>query len=91
MLTDGNPLVMRTCDECKAKQHREQISRLTAIRMAERHAAKQDMPPPRCEHCGKLIEGAARLALVQRRWQWARRFCDDRCRQAAFRERNSRS
>jgi hypothetical protein len=87
LLTDGNPLVMRTCDACKAKQKREQSSRLAANRKAERHAFKEDMGVPQCEQCGEAIEDAARLALVQRRWQWSRKFCGNACRQAAFRAR----
>lgn len=89
MLTDGNPLTYRTCDECKTKRRRE-YSRQTSARLkAERHAFKEDMGVPRCEHCGKPIKGAKRLA-----WdrpsdppQWARKFCGNTCRQAAFRAR----
>jgi hypothetical protein len=88
MLTDGNPLTLRTCDACKAEQQREQSRRLTARLKAERHAFKADMDVPRCEQCGKVIEGAARLVWVKPQWQWARKFCDNTCRQAAFRARN---
>jgi hypothetical protein len=47
------------------------------------------MAPPLCEQCRKVIEGANRLiAHPWKKKQWARKFCGDRCRQAAFRARN---
>ena len=59
-----------------------------ARRKAERHAAKAAMEAPRCEQCGKTIEGAIRLISHRYRPQWARKFCGNTCRQAAFRARN---
>jgi hypothetical protein len=85
MLTDGSPLVHRTCDACKAQQRRETSRKVTARRKAERRAARAALPPPRCEQCGKVIEGAVRLASAS---GWARRFCNNTCRQAAFRDRH---
>jgi hypothetical protein len=58
MLTDGSPLIRRTCDACKVIQQREHNRRRSARRTAKRHAAKAAMAPPRCEQCGKVIEGA---------------------------------
>ena len=86
MLTDGSPLIQRTCADCKARQRRESNRRLAARRKAERHAAKAEMKVPRCERCGKAIEGANRLAAPSGDG-WARRFCGSACRQAAFRAR----
>ena len=40
---------------------------------------------PRCQQCGKAIKGANRLTS---NGQWARKFCGNTCRQAAFRDRN---
>ena len=60
MLTDRSPLVHRTCDACKAEHRRENNRRSNARRKAERHAAKAAMEAPRCEQCGKVIEGANR-------------------------------
>lgn len=99
MLTDGSPLVRRTCDACKARQQREQRRRLAAKRKAERHEFKAELETPRCQQCGKLIEGVVRLTVPYSRWrtrgrarlaepQWARKYCDSTCRQAAFRARN---
>jgi hypothetical protein len=84
MLTDGSPLIRRTCDACKAQQSREITRKVTARRSAERRAARERLPPPRCEQCGKVIEGAVRLV----RGQWSRKFCGNTCRQAAFRDRH---
>ena len=89
MLTAGSPLIHRTCDACKAKQRRTDNSRLAAKRKAKRHAAKVELNVPRCQQCGEMIEDAARLE--PRSWrppQWARKFCGNRCRQAAFRARS---
>jgi hypothetical protein len=88
VLTDRSPLVHRTCDACKAEHRRENTRRSNARRKAERHAAKAAMEPPRCEQCGKVIEGANRLIPHRNRLQWARKFCGNTCRQAAFRARN---
>jgi hypothetical protein len=82
MLTDGNPLVVRSC---KAKHRREHNRKTAERRKAERHAAKEEMGVPRCEQCGKAIEGAMRLTAS---YQWARKFCGNTCRKAAFRARN---
>jgi hypothetical protein len=87
MLTDGNPLTYRSCDACKAKHRREGSRRQAADRKARRHAFKAAMGVPRCELCGKTIEGVVRLTLVKSQWQWARKFCGNTCRQAAFRAR----
>jgi hypothetical protein len=89
MLTDGSPLVHRTCDACKASQRRKSNRKVAAHRKAERHAAKEEMGAPQCQQCGKTIEGGARLILHQHRPQWVRKFCGDACRQAAFRARNA--
>jgi hypothetical protein len=86
MLTDRSSLRHRTCDACKAEQQRESNRRLAARRKAKRHAAKATMGVPLCEQCGKPIEGANRL---DRKGQWARKFCGNTCRQAAFHARNS--
>jgi len=48
------------------------------------HAAKADMSRPRCQQCDKRIKGAVRL---DGDGEWARKFCGNRCRQAAFRAR----
>jgi hypothetical protein len=96
MLTDGNPLTYRTCDACKAKQRHDSIRRLAAERKARRHADKAEMGVPRCEHCGEPIENAARLTAPHRQpWdkpyvepEWSRKYCGNRCRQAAFRARH---
>jgi hypothetical protein len=80
--------------------------RLAAKRKAERHARKQDAGVPRCQHCGKPIEGAVRFSAPDResfeqfiaRYRtgeraapppWARKFCGNACRQAAFRNHQS--
>ena len=86
MLTNGSPLVRRTCDACKAIQKRERNRRTDARRKAERDAVKAKMAPPRCEQCGKPIEGANLLA-TRAGPQWARKFCGNTCRKAAFRAR----
>ena len=62
MLTDRSRLERRTCDACKAIQRREYNRRVDARRKAERDAVKAKMAPPRCEQCGKPIEGANLLA-----------------------------
>ena len=85
MLTDGSPLIRRTCDACKAIQQREHNRRGNARRTAKRHAAKAEMAPPRCQQCGKVIEGAWRLSPTG---GWVRRYCDSACRQTAFRDRH---
>jgi hypothetical protein len=85
MITDRYPLVYRTCDACKLAQRQAHNRKHAALRKAERHAAKQAMRPPRCQHCGEVIEGAVRL---DGDGDWARQFCSNRCRQAAFRARN---
>lgn len=85
MLTDRYPLVHRTCDACKLAQRQARNSKRAALRKAERHAAKAALKPPRCQQCGKVIKGAVRLDGFG---DWARQFCDNKCRQAAFRERN---
>ena len=104
MRTHGSPLVYRTCDKCKANQRRAQSRKLAAQRKAERHARKQAAGVPRCQHCGKPIEGAVRFSAPDResfeQWRvryrrgearapppWARKFCGNTCRQAAFRKR----
>jgi hypothetical protein len=98
----ASPLLYRTCDDCKAKQQREQNRRLAAKRKAERHARKQEAGVPLCQHCGKPIEGAVRFStrdssqflavcdgevVVARAAPppWARKYCGNSCRQAAFR------
>jgi hypothetical protein len=86
MLTDRSPLERRTCDACKAIQRREYNRRADARRKAERDAVKAKIAPPRCEKCGKPIEGANLLA-TRAGPQWARKFCSNTCRQAAFRAR----
>ena len=85
MLTNSSPLIYRTCAACKAEQRRESNRRLAARRKAERHAAKEPMGVPRCQQCGKPIEGANWLNFHWNTKQWARRFCGSTCRQAAFR------
>jgi hypothetical protein len=85
MLTNGSPQVHRTCDACKVEQRREYNRKNDERRKAKRHAAKATMAPPRCEQCGKVIEGATRLIAPK---QWARKFCGDTCRHAAFRARS---
>ena len=93
ILTDGSILIHRTCDDCKAEQRREHNRRTAERRKAERHAAKSAMKVPRCDQCGVPIEQPMRLRFDPRfdrrynRPQWARKFCSNRCRQAAFRER----
>src|SRR5262249_52844625 len=105
MRTNGSPLVYRTCHDCRAERQREQNRRLAAKRKAERHARKQVAGVPRCQHCGKPIEGAVRFSAPDRESSeqfiarygtgteraapppWARKFCDNACRQAAFRNR----
>jgi hypothetical protein len=51
------------------------------------HRAHPRLYPPRCEQCGKPIEGANLLA-TRAGPQWARKFCGNTCRKAAFRARN---
>ena len=75
------------CDACKAIQKRERNRRTDARRKAERDAVKAKMAPPRCEQCGKPIEGANLLA-TRAGPQWARKFCGSTCRKAACRARN---
>ena len=87
MLTNGSPLVRRTCDACKAIKKRERNRGTDARRKAARRAVKAKMAPPRCEQCGKPIEGANLLA-TRAGPQWARKFCGNTCRKAAFRARN---
>src|ERR1700752_2389314 len=85
MLTHLSPLLNRPCDTCKAEQHRDALHKLAARRKAQRHAAKAALKPPRCQQCGKLIRDANRL---ESNGQWARKFCGNTCRQAAFYARN---
>jgi ferredoxin len=85
-LTNGSPLVRRTCDACKAIKKRERNRRTYARRKAARRAVKAKIAPPRCEQCGKPIEGANLLA-TRAGPQWARKFCGNTCRKAAFRTR----
>ena len=77
----------QTCDACKAIQKRERNRRTDARLKAARRAVKAKMAPPRCEQCGKPIEGANLLA-TRAGPQWARKFCGNTCRKAAFRARN---
>jgi hypothetical protein len=84
MLTDWYPLVKVTCDACKLAQRQARNRKMAAKRKAERHAAKAALKPPRCQQCGKVIEGAVRLDGPGSS-HWAREFCGNRCRQAAFR------
>ena len=86
-LTDRSPRMHRTCDACKAIQKRERNRRTDARLKAARRAVKAKMAPPRCEQCGKPIEGANLLA-TRAGPQWARKFCGNTCRKAAFRARN---
>ena len=86
MLTDRSPLMHRTCNACEAEHRRERNRRTDARRKAERDAVKAKMAPPRCEQCGKPIEGANLLA-TRAGPQWARKFCGNTCRKAAFRAR----
>ena len=81
MQTNRSPLINRTCDACKDEQLRESNRRLAARRKAKRHAAKAALKPPRCQSCGKSIEGAS---LLTGNGQWARKFCGSTCRNAAF-------
>ena len=85
MQTNRSPLIRRTCDACKDEQLRESNRRLTVRRKAKRHATKAAQKPPRCQQCGKAIEGAHMLTP---NGQWVRKFCGTRCRQAAFQARN---
>jgi len=87
MLTDRSPLERRTCDACKAIQRREYNRRVDARRKAERDAVRAKMAPPRCEQCGKPIEGANLLA-TRAGPQWACKFYGNTCRKAAFCARN---
>ena len=87
MLTDGSPLIHRTCDDCKLDRSREANRKTAARRKAERHAAKAKLDVPDCEQCGKAIEGAVRIDGSHGRPRWARKFCNN-CQQAAFRARN---
>ena len=84
MLTHLSPLFKRTCDACKAERRREENRKLAARRKAQRHAAKAALKPPRCQQCGKPIRDANRL---ERNGTWARKFCGNTCRQAAFQAR----
>ena len=72
MLIDRSSLRHRTCDACKAEHRRANNRRIDARRKGERHAAKAEMPPPRCEHCGKVIEGAQRLTARHETRPWKR-------------------
>ncbi|MFH0297218.1 hypothetical protein AAFX91_08240 [Bradyrhizobium sp. 31Argb] len=85
MLTNWYPLVHVTCEACKLAQRQARNRKLAAKRKAERHAIKAKMRPPRCEQCRKIIEGAVRLDGPG---HWTRRYCGNRCRQAAFRAIN---
>ena len=87
MLTNGSPLIPRTCDACKTEQRRAHSRKTTARRSAERRAVKAKMKVPRCEQCGKAIKDAVRLTACSRS-RWMRRFCSNACRKAAFRERH---
>ena len=40
MLTDGSPLIHRTCDACKTEQRREHARKTVARRSAERRTIK---------------------------------------------------
>ena len=58
MQTNRSPLIHRTCDACKDEQLRQSNRRLAVRRKAKRHATKAALKPPRCQQCGKAIEGA---------------------------------
>jgi hypothetical protein len=88
MLTDRSPFIRRTCDACKAARRRAHNRKLGVKRKATRLAIKQAMAAPRCQRCGKPIEGAMRVVRSKDRSappRWVRKFCADACRQAAFR------
>ena len=89
MMTPNSPLIRRTCEACKTEQRRANNAKLAARRKAKRHAAKRKLGKPRCEQCGKLIKGAVRLDITRSGPRWTRKFCDDACRQAAFRARSA--
>lgn len=76
--------MQRTCDACKVQQRREQRSKMAEKRKAKRHAAKAALGVPRCALCRQQIKGAVRLNGDR----FARKFCSNACRQAAFRDRS---
>jgi DNA-binding CsgD family transcriptional regulator len=76
----------------KVEQRREHNRRTADRRRVARHAAKHAMGVPRCDQCHEPIEAPLRLRSRESRYdrpQWARRYCSDRCRQAAFRDRRN--
>jgi hypothetical protein len=63
----------------------ERNRKTAAKRKAERHAAKAKIPKPRCDQCEEVIAKPRRLAAPGR---WARAYCSNACRQAAWRNRH---
>jgi ribosome-binding protein aMBF1 (putative translation factor) len=55
MLTNGSPLVRRTCDACNAEQRRKYNRKNDARRKAKRHAAKAKMAPPRLSSAARSL------------------------------------
>ena len=84
MLTNSSPLIHRTCAARKAEQRRESNRRL-AVRRKPSAMPPRSQCVPRCQQCGKPIEGGNWLNFHWNTKQWARRFCGSTCRQAAFR------
>jgi hypothetical protein len=81
MLTRRTILEPRTCEACKAKQRRTHNARLAARRKTQRHEGREVMT---CAHCKKVVDASHDYARPERK------YCSNRCRQAAFRERRKR-
>jgi RNA polymerase-binding transcription factor DksA len=78
-------VAMHEITDTHASPARCHAIRTAARRKFERHAAKAAIPLPTCEQCGEAIPAARRLASPT---SWARRFCGNTCRQAAWRDRH---
>jgi hypothetical protein len=89
VLTDRYPLRPKACDACKAAHRAANNRKGAERRKAARHALKRAQDPPQCLHCGKLIKGAVRFAAGSDDALWARKYCGNACRQAAFRKTSS--
>lgn len=80
---------MHTHEVTPAQRH---ATRTAARRKFERHAIKAAIPLPKCEQCGAPIENVHRLASpgshLRCPQSWARKFCGNACRQAAWRARH---
>jgi len=85
--TDGRKKIVRNSPTARSRRFSNTARPIASLprRKAQRHAAKAALKPPRCQSCGKSIEGAS---LLTGNGQWARKFCGSTCRNAAFDARN---